>query len=347
MTAVIVPAYKPSEELLQLAEQFRGYRDFQLIIVDDGSGPEYRAVFDALPAPAIVLRHEANRGKGAAIKTAMRYALDNLPNCGIALTADADGQHAFLDIIRVNEVARANPDALTLGCRAFRGDVPLRSRLGNALTRQVFAIVGGRYVSDTQTGLRAFGRETMRRFLEIPGERYEYEINMLLAAAREGMPIREVEIETIYLRNNESSHFHPVRDSIRIYARILLFACSSLLSFGVDMAAVLLFNALLLRHFPAEEALLGSVVAARLLSAAVNFTINRQVVFRGNERLQSAAVKYALLAACILAVNYAMLRLLTLRLGWPLGVSKLLVEATLFALSFVAQGRFVYRRAVK
>jgi len=347
MTALVIPAYKPSEELALLAEHFADCEDFQLVVVDDGSGEAYRAVFDALPACAVVLRHEVNRGKGAALKTAMRYVLEHLPECEILLTADADGQHAFEDIRRVNREALEHPDALTLGCRTFRGNAPLRSRLGNGMTRSVFAVVSGRKISDTQTGLRAFGCGAARRFLEIRGDRYEYEINMLLAAAREGMPIREVEIETIYLEGNTSSHFRPFRDSMRVYGCILLFACSSLLAFGMDFALVLALNALFSRTLPPRQALALSVVLARICSAALNFLINRSAVFQGNAPFWLSAAKYALLAAVILCLNYAFLDLLTIQLSWPLAPSKLLVEAGLFALSFTVQGRYVYRRTVK
>ena len=229
-----------------------------------------------------------------------------------------------------------------LGSRKFEGDVPFRSRFGNGVTRQVFAIASGAKVYDTQTGLRAFDRDAMQQFLLVPGERYEYEINMLLAAAQAGRPIVEEWITTVYIDDNSSSHFHPVRDSFKIYMCILKFGFSSLLAFAVDFVMLLLLSSLP-HGLGSELSLALSAVGARLVSASVNFCINRRVVFKGNETLGKAIAKYAALALCILAVNYLLLRLLNLVLKWPLVLSKIIVEALLFVLSFVVQGKFVYR----
>ena len=341
-TALIIPAYKPGREMLELLERFRGNEDFLPLVVDDGSGEEYREIFDAVPDFAVLLRHEVNRGKGAALKTAIGHVLSALPECELALTADADGQHRYEDILMVNESAKAHPGALVLGGRRFDGDVPFRSRFGNGVTRQVFAIASGRKVYDTQTGLRVFGRAAMERFLKVQGDRYEYEINMLLDAAQSGMPIVEETIATVYLNDNESSHFNPLRDSIKIYMCILKFAASSLLAFLIDYVMVLLLSAVT-TAMPEAASLAVSVVGARIVSATVNFCVNRSVVFKGNEKLGRAAVKYIALAACILAANYALMHLMTISLGWSLALSKIIVEVLLFAVSFVVQGKVVYR----
>lgn len=341
-TALIIPAYKPGKELLELVAQFMGNEDFALVVVDDGGGKDYEPIFAALPPEVVVLTHEVNRGKGAALKTAIRYVLESMPECELALTADCDGQHRYEDILRVNDAARKNPNALTMGSRAFTGDVPLRSRVGNAITRQVFAAASGAKVYDTQTGLRAFGRDAMRRFLDVQGDRYEYEINMLLDAAQAGIPIVEEKIDTVYLNDNQSSHFNAFRDSIKIYVCILKFGCSSLIAFVVDYLMFLLLTALTGGLSPAVG-LAVSEVGARIVSASVNFCINRKVVFKGNETLGRAIVKYILLAAGVLVVNYLLMHLLTINLGWNDALSKILVEVALFFVNFFVQGRFVYR----
>ena len=317
-TALVIPAYKPGREMLELLERFRGNEDFQPVVVDDGSGEAFREIFDAVPDYAILLRHEVNRGK------------------------DADGQHRYEDILMVNESAKKNPGALVLGGRCFDGDVPFRSRFGNGITRQVFAIASGRKVYDTQTGLRVFGRAAMERFLQVPGDRYEYEINMLLDAAQSGMPIIEETIQTVYLNDNESSHFNPFRDSIKIYMCIFKFCASSLMAFLIDYVLVILLSALT-GALGKELSLAVSVVCARLVSASANFAVNRSVVFKGNETLGRAALKYASLAICILLANLALMYVLNIVLGWPVALAKIVVEVLLFAVSFVIQGKFVYR----
>ncbi len=341
-TALIIPAYKPAKELLALLGQFEGNGAFLPVVVDDGSGPDFAPIFDALPAGVTLLRHPENRGKGAALKTAFRYVLESCPDCGQAVTADADGQHRYEDILRVCATAESNPDALVLGSRKFEGEVPLRSRLGNGITRKVFSIASGVSVYDTQTGLRACGRAVLERFLDIPGERYEYEINMLLTAAQSGIPILEEWIETVYLNDNASSHFNPFKDSLKIYMCIFKFAASSLLAFVIDYILVLLFSAMT-RSWPAAASLNFSVITARLISATVNFSVNRRVVFKGNEGLWKALAKYAVLAACVLALNLALMHLLT-GLGWPIALAKIVVEVLLFCMNFVVQGKFVYRK---
>ena len=338
ITALIIPAYKPGRELLGLLERFRGNGDFQPVVVDDGSGDAFRPIFDALPEGVILLHHPENRGKGAALKTAFRHVLDSCPQCAQAVTADADGQHRYEDILRVCRTAGEHPDALVLGSRQFEGKVPLRSRFGNGITRHVFSIASGAKVYDTQTGLRAFGREAMRRFLDVGGDRYEYEINMLLTAAQSGMPILEEKIETVYLNDNASSHFNPFRDSLKIYLCIFRFCASSLLAFAIDYLLKGLTTA-----WPAATSLNFSVVVARIISASVNFSVNRRVVFHGNESLGRAILKYAALAAMVLALNLGLMHLLT-GLGWPFALAKIIVEALLFCLSFVAQGKVVFRR---
>lgn len=341
-TALIIPAYKPDEKLLELLERFRGQEEFYPVIVDDGSGETFQPIFDGLPDFAVLLRHEVNRGKGAALKTAIAYVLENMPECELALTADADGQHRYEDIVMVNESAKAHPGDLVLGSRKFEGDVPFRSRFGNGLTRQVFGIASGQKVYDTQTGLRVFDRAAMQRFLKVQGDRYEYEINMLLDAAQAGIHIREEQIATVYLNDNESSHFNPFKDSIKIYLCILKFCFSSLLAFGIDFVMLLLLSAFT-KALPEAASLAVSVVGARLVSSTANFCVNRSVVFKGNEKLGRAVGKYAALALCILAANYALMHLLTIVLGWNMILAKVLVETVLFMVSFVVQGKFVYR----
>ena len=102
--------------------------------------------------------------------------------------------------------------------------VPLRSRFGNAVTRQVFRLATGVPVYDTQTGLRAFTADLIPSLLAVSGDRYEYELNVLMDFAGRGIPIKEIEIETVYLEGNKSSHFDTVRDSYRIYKEIARYA---------------------------------------------------------------------------------------------------------------------------
>ncbi len=337
MNAILIPAYKPDDKLVALTDQLLTHDDLKLVVVDDGSGEAFRPVFEALDKRVTLISYPDNKGKGGALKTGIRYIMDHMPECERLVTADADGQHRYADIRRVLDKSEEMPGALVLGSRAFDGDVPLRSRFGNAMTRQVFAIASGMKVRDTQTGLRGFDRDGMRLFVDVPGDRYEYEINMLLTAARAEMPIYEVTIETVYLNDNESSHFNPLKDSLRIYACILKFACSSLICFGIDYV---LFQ--LLRTFIPLTWV--SNLLARIVSASVNFMLNKKLVFKGNEKTLPAVLKYAALAVFIYLIDTAILALLYEKLGWSRYVVKIISGVLGYLISFPVQGRIVYRK---
>ena len=337
MNAILIPAYKPDDKLVALTNQLLTHDDLKLVVVDDGSGEAFCPVFEALDKRVTLISYPDNKGKGGALKTGIRYIMDHMPECERLVTADADGQHRYADIRRVLDKSEEMPGALVLGSRAFDGDVPLRSRFGNAMTRQVFAIASGVKVRDTQTGLRGFDRDGMRLFVDVPGDRYEYEINMLLTAARAEMPIYEVTIETVYLNDNESSHFNPLKDSLRIYACILKFACSSLICFGIDYV---LFQ--LLRTFIPLTWV--SNLLARIVSASVNFMLNKKLVFKGNEKTLPAVLKYAALAVFIYLIDTAILALLYEKLGWSRYVVKIISGVLGYLISFPVQGRIVYRK---
>ncbi len=236
---MVIPAYQPSDQLLRLVYDVTGV-GYEALIVDDGSAPECALIWNALKNRATIIHHSVNQGKGAALKTAFQYLSDFVPNAGLIVTMDADGQHLPKDMEAVIETAAVNPGFLVLGVRQFDKTVPSRSRFGNRITRVVFSAISKARVSDTQTGLRAFDRSLLGLMLEIPGERYEYEMNMLLQCGRQGTPILEVPIQTVYTdQQNSTSHFDTVQDSGRICKTIIKFISSSLVSFAIDYVAFL------------------------------------------------------------------------------------------------------------
>ena len=329
----LIPAYEPEEGLVALTEALER-EGFAVVVVNDGSGAGSTSVFRQAERRATVLAHPYNRGKGAALRTGLQYIAAHYDAPYTVVTVDADGQHRTHDVLRVCAEAETHPDSLVLGSRGFDGDVPLRSRFGNALTRCVYRLCGGARVYDTQTGLRAFSDALLPALLAIEGERYEFEMNVLMAFARQKRPIREVRIETVYLDNNASSHFDTLRDSWRIYRNILKFSAASLCGFAVDytlfcgLSAVTGLTAL-------------SNVASRLVSAAVNYTLNRRAVFRSDAPAGRSAARYALLAAAILLTNTAMLEALT-ALGVAAWLAKLLTETALFSVSYLAQSKWIF-----
>lgn len=242
---VIIPALNPDERLKEIVEKNNRMGN-RVILVDDGSSADCGPLFEALQGKCILLRHGENRGKGEAIKTALRYIKERCGQCEVIGIMDADGQHLPEDMERLLVRSACCPGALVLGCRTMDNAVPFASRMGNRITRQVFRLTTGVAVSDTQTGLRAFSAGLLEKMLEIPGSRYEYEMAVLTSCAKQGIEIIEAPVRTIYHdRNNSCSHFRRVRDSVRIYGQLLKFSTVSFSSFLLDYALFALFVNLL------------------------------------------------------------------------------------------------------
>ena len=213
---IVIPAYEPDNKLIELVEQLNSsLLNPDIVIVDDGS--KDKNIFESLKnySNIILLHHEINMGKGAALKTAFKYINDNMKE-RIIVTADSDGQHAPKDIVKVYNFSKKYYKSLILGSRAFEGDVPKKSMFGNNVTRFLMRMVFEHSFHDTQTGLRAFSSDLLPFLLEIKGERYEYEMNMLAEALKADIKIREVKIETIYNDGNKGTHFNPIKDFTKI-----------------------------------------------------------------------------------------------------------------------------------
>lgn len=336
----LIPAYEPDARLLALTRKLVR-SGFSVVVVDDGSGPRYRALFAQLERDATVLSCQVNRGKGCALKTGFGYLERHAHADAVIVTLDSDGQHTAQDAYRVACCAASHPRALTLGVRDFGKGTPARSRLGNTVTRLVYRVSTGCRVSDTQTGLRAFGAPLLPYLSAIAGERYEYEMNMLLACPHDGVEIIETPIQTIYLDGNRSSHFHAIRDSLRVYSGILKFAASSLTGFAIDygLYSVLTFALAGL----GAAAIPVSNIAARIVSASANFAINRKLVFDSRGSTFKTGMQYALLAACILLGNTVLLSLAVNVLGIGRFAAKIFTELTFFALSWLAQRFWIFK----
>lgn len=222
-SVVIIPAYEPTVELISIIREVLKHSSERIVIVDDGSGS--KEIFAQLPSDdrLILLKHSQNKGKGEALKTAFSYCLNNLSTkfiCGV-VTADADGQHAVSDILHLCEAQKCNPGQLILGVRNFSISVPLRNRIGNLLTCTLFRFFFRKSLQDTQTGLRGIPFDFLRSIRDSKLKGYEFELEMLLKAIKQGLTFKQIPIETIYFAKKGVSHFRPLRDSFRIYS--LLF----------------------------------------------------------------------------------------------------------------------------
>ena len=310
------------------------------VIVNDGSSPECREVFTRVAGmPRVtLLTHAVNLGKGQALKTAFNHVLINsAPDTAGVVTADADGQHLAGDIRRVAERLEQLPGdrTLILGSRGFSGEVPLRSRFGNVMTRGVFRILIGRALSDTQTGLRGIPRSFLGELLHVSAGRYEFELEMLVRAAKR-MTIEELPIATVY-GAFAKSHFNPLRDSLRIYFVFLRFLSLSIITAAIDYATFAIV-------FTARHEILTAIGVARLIAGTFNFLANRSVAFRSRGNVAPEAAKYAALLVGLMLISYALISALVNVFHFNVYVGKVLVEGTLFLASFALQNLVVFSR---
>ena len=338
--AVIIPAYRPEESLLQLVAALSEKPIPAIVLVDDGSGLDYRELFRrAEQYPKVrVVRHAINLGKGAALKTGINSALCAFPNLRGIVTADADGQHHPDDIEQVSTKLAAEPDCLVLGTRTFSADVPLRSRVGNIVTRTVMRALVGQNVSDTQTGLRGIPLRLLPSLLRIEANGYDFELDMLIAVRQQAIPIVEVPIRTIYEPGNRTSHFNPLIDSMKIYFVLLRFSSVSLTTAALD---TLVFYLAYRR--------LGNVAMSqalgRLVAVAFNYSMVRRAVFFSKLGHLSVLPKYLLLVCLSGTASYAGIQLLNTRFHIQLLPAKLFVETLLFFANFAIQRDFIFGKS--
>jgi len=328
---VLIPAYKPDSRLPGLIEQLKD--NFQILVVDDGGGEAYSSVFDsARTLGAVVLTHDVNRGKGAAIKTGLAWLQDK-PGVSGVITADADGQHSPEDIEKIAAAMAEHPDAVIIGGRDF-SHMPARSRFGNTITRFFFRLGTGSRISDTQSGLRGLPASLFDKLAATEGDRYEYEMNVLLSLGDWHAPAVEIPISTIYIDDNSSSHFHALKDGLKVFSRVMRYFLSSIISTALDYA----LYALLLTWLPPT----WSYAGARSVSCIVNYLLNVKMVFKSSPTAKNAA-GYFSLAVVVMALGSAGVTGLT-AMGLGSVLSKIIVDCTLYVCNYIIQKKYIFKK---
>lgn len=341
----VVPSLNPDDNLIEVIKGLKEKGFLKIILVNDGSeSDEYFNRYNA-DEDVIVLTHEVNKGKGRAMKTAMRYYLDNLADeFGGLVFCDADNQHSSADILRCSEALSGEENTLVLGVRDFSLDnVPKRSRMGNRTMSVLFKVIGGLSISDTQTGLRAMDNKAIREYIDVKGERFEYETNMLLETKRFSTKIKEVTIETIYEdTENHKSNFDTFKDSFRIFKILIAFVSSSLISCVVD---VVMFAILVkVFGFMSEEIQIFLATAvARVISSVVNYFINHKAVFKSRSDVKATIWRYYLLCIVQMLFAYLGVYLLVHFTHFNEVLMKLLTDFVLFLVSFQIQRDFIFQ----
>ena len=270
---VLIPAYKPDEALIELVNELTA-NELGVLVVDDGSGSEYSAVFEQVSEKADVVHIPCNSGKGFALKSGITTIMNNYPDCEFFVTADSDGQHKSEDILRVfDELERGSEFVLTV--RKFRNNMPARSKFGNNLSRYIYTVLNGHYFVDNQSGLRGSSIRHAEWLVRVDGNKYDYEMNMLYYADKQGVIITTIPIEAVYINNNASSHFNPVKDTLRIYARLFYSARITFLSFL--LVEQLMLIATILSNYSFIHIKIPMIGSTAVI---FNIVLNKFVVFR-------------------------------------------------------------------
>ena len=343
---IVIPAYNPNMRLLEVVRSVQAKGFDKIIVIDDGS--DNKEVFYSLNEEKIIfLQHAVNQGKGRALKTAFNYILLNLSDAKYVLMVDADGQHSISSICAcANEIiSRVRGERILLGCRNFhnavdldgnRVKIPFRSRIGNRITVKILKYLCGLDVSDSQTGLRGIPVELLCKLLQVEGERYEYEMNMLLMCKEYDISLDEVEIETVYELHNSTSHFSPLKDSWRIYRKIVMYSFSALSSVLVDYIVFIMLASGL--------GIWKATYGARICSSILNFILNKKMVFK----IKGDVVKQILQYACLCIISASLsafgVSILSDFFRMNVVVCKVIVDTLIYFMNYYIQNNWIFRR---
>ncbi len=315
----LIPAYEPNNKIIDLLKELKK-ENFETIVIDDGSGEKYSDIFKKSQKYATVLVHKINKGKGRALKTGLSYIEKTYKNNYIVITMDSDMQHTVKDANKLYEVCLKNKKSLILGKRLRKKETPIRSKLGNIITRFFFKLVTKVDIYDTQTGLRAFSDEIISNLINIKGERFEYEINVLLACVKNNINIKEVEIETIYIDNNSGTHFKAFRDSILIYKELIKFLLPIIIIYCIDLLTFIILIKISINSF------LSNIISI-FISLLCYIIFNRKVIFKSNNILFDM-IKCYLIIFILIIINSILFELINSML-LNIFVVKLLIDLLL------------------
>ncbi|GAB3015206.1 DUF2062 domain-containing protein [Niabella terrae] len=211
---VIIPTYNNAGTVVAVLQEVLQYTD-QVIVVNDGSTDDSSRLLEAFNQVTLI-SYQPNRGKGYALRTGLRRALQ--AGYRYAITMDSDGQHFASDLPVFLEALRKSGPALIMGARNMdtADNVPAKSSFGNRFSNFWYRLETGIDLPDTQTGYRLYPLEPIRgmRFFT---RKYEFEIEIIVRLAWKGVPVKAAPIRVYYPPAEERiSHFRPFRDFMRI-----------------------------------------------------------------------------------------------------------------------------------
>lgn len=345
--AIVIPSLEPDIKLLQLLETIRKQEDEEnlIVVVNDGSDQYYDAIFDEAEDNFGIelISYDENRGKGHALKTAFKHIINKHPYIERVATIDSDGQHTYKDTIKCIEESYKHPDSIIFGSRNFEADsidIPKKSRFGNVMTSKVLDSLTGYQLNDTQTGLRIFPVNLLGEMLDVKGERFEYEMNMIIYSRENDIEIIEVPISTIYINDNKSTHFNPIKDSLAIYQVFIKYILSSITGFLVDISIFALIMYIMPSDYLVNITL--ATVIARIISSTTNYLLNKNFVFKQGTR-RSAVQYFSLVVVQMLSSSVLVSMFSSVFSLISTTLIKVFVDLGLFLASYFIQKTFIFK----
>ena len=346
---ILIPAYNPNQKLINLVLELKNTFS-NILIINDGSSKKSKKIFQELAnySECTILEYSENKGKGYALKYGINYYLENLKdNYQGIVTADCDYQHKPEDIINIALKLSGNQDSIILGVRNFHlKNIPFPNRFGNLLTSFIFKFLYGIKIEDTQAGLRAIPNRYLNICLETNGNRFEFEMNMLIKAVKNKINILEVPIETIYYSKGESK-FNKFKDSIIIYkvlfTEYLKFIISSLSCSLIDVILFSMFLQLFI-NVNSNIQIIMATFFSRIITDFFNFNINKTIVFNSHENIKKIAIKYYILsfskmiisALCVLLIHHLLININETYI-------KIVVDTFIYFLSYKIQKKYIFK----
>lgn len=333
---IIIPALNPDYQLIGLVRELKKKFNY-IIVIDDGSKSSCSDIFNIVQKEGVILvKHSNNLGKGEGIKSGVREAL-KLKNITGFITVDCDGQHILDDILKISLELDSNKDSLILGIRNMKGkNVPLRSKIFSFISYLYFLSETNKKCPDTYTGLRGIPIKYKDIIFKVEGSRFEYEMNFLLYVVNKGINVKYVSVNTIYINNNRDSNYRTIRDTVRMYRKIITFVASSISSSLVDLVGFVLLKYLGL-------SIIISTFVARIFSGIMNFGLNKHFAFKldNNNNTSKQLFLFALLFIVKMVLSALIVDVISF-INVPLIILKVIVDILLFYVGYVIQNKYIF-----
>lgn len=340
--AVIISLYYENRATIKLCNELYQLGADNIVVVNDGCKLSDGFTTELTSMGCHIVNLQINNGKGASIRSGIRFAHDNLYNIKGYITVDADGQHKAEDVMKIGRAMDLRPNCLVLGKRDLKkSKAPVKTKFGNKISALYFKVITGVGCKDTQTGLRGIPASLYELAIDTKGERFDYEMNFLTRCADRKVPFYNLNIIADY-SNIEKSNYRIIKDTYLIYRTPLKFATASVGCTAIDLILFTLFTYLLPSSFVWNVAL--ATVLARFVSGIINFLINRKMIFKNDANARRQLIRYIVLFVCIMCASTVIVSLLSF-LPVQVTVIKAVVDLMLWTVNYTVQRKWVFKES--